>query len=123
MMPLKLPKRVNQKIQRQSNGCWLWLGCKHKNGYGKLRYDKVYWYAHRFVYAVLRSELKPELELDHLCQHRSCVNPWHMQQITHVQNMLLQWARRKLLADAIPSMSPDPSPEQQPEQSSSPVVP
>lgn len=52
------------------------------NGYGQ--FDKQY--AHRWAYEHLRTEIPEGLELDHLCRTRHCVNPWHLEPVTHAEN-------------------------------------
>ena len=40
------------------------------------------------VYALLVGEIPAGLELDHLCRVRECVNPQHLEAVTHHENML-----------------------------------
>lgn len=68
-------------------GCWIWYAWRHPLGYGKLllRSGKVA-LAHRYFYELTRGPIPPELELDHLCRRPSCVNPDHMEAVTHAEN-------------------------------------
>lgn len=56
--------------------------------------------AHREVYEFFRAEIPPGLEIDHLCGMRACVNPWHMEPVTHAENLRRAsdrlWANRSL---------------------------
>lgn len=65
------------------NGCWEWVGARYK-GYG--RYQKTG--AHRFVYELLRGPIAPHLTIDHLCRNPACVNPDHMEPVTHRENTM-----------------------------------
>lgn len=67
--------------------CWLWTGCKSKAGYGRLLFGGKQMYAHRVAYS-LEHTLDPLLEIDHLCRNRACVNPEHLEQVTHSDNLL-----------------------------------
>ncbi len=72
------------------NDCWNWTGYIRKNGYGQLRVrgDKLPWLAHRYVYSQLVGPLVEGHDLDHLCRNKACVNPKHLEQVTHRENCL-----------------------------------
>lgn len=85
-----LPNYVEEKIARQSNGCWLWKGSLSVDGYGAVRYKKQLWACHRLVYVLLKGEFDLTLELDHKFSHegcqRHCVNPDHLEPVTSAEN-------------------------------------
>lgn len=70
-----------------TNGCWEWLGCLNKGGYGKFRFRGEAWLAHRAGYELLIGPIPNGLELDHVCRNHWCVNPWHVEPVTHRENM------------------------------------
>jgi len=43
--------------------------------------------AHRLSYRLHKGEIPQGLELDHLCKAKSCVNPDHLEAVTHKENM------------------------------------
>ena len=45
-------------------------------------------YASRNVYEAHRGPVPEGKELDHLCRNHSCVNPWHLEPVTHRENIL-----------------------------------
>lgn len=82
-------ERFMEKIVPEPNsGCWLWTACVNHNGYAMLAMDgKPSRAAHRWYYELLHGPLAPGLELDHLCRVRSCVNPAHLEPVSHQANI------------------------------------
>jgi len=71
-----------------TEGCWLWTAGKSA-GYGRSRYERGKTRrAHRRVYELLIGPVPEGLELDHLCRNRACCNPWHLEPVTHRENIL-----------------------------------
>lgn len=69
-------------------GCWEWRGQKTLTGYGSFPLERGRGImAHRFAYQQLVGEIPEGLELDHLCRNRGCVNPDHLEPVTHLENM------------------------------------
>jgi len=78
------------KILVEDSGCWTWLGCLDKGGYGVFcvtiaGFKKTY-RAHRIVYETFKAKIPDGLVLDHLCRNRSCVNPEHLEPVTIKEN-------------------------------------
>ena len=70
------------------DGCWEWGGSRHFLGYGEFRWAGRKGKAHRFAYEWFVGAIPTGLELDHLCRERSCVNPDHLEAVTHRENVL-----------------------------------
>lgn len=66
------------------NDCILWKGRIDKDGYGRSGSKG----AHRVAYEEAGGTLIKGLEIDHLCRNRACVNPNHLEQVTHKVNTL-----------------------------------
>ena len=77
-----------------TDSCWLWTGGKTTLGYGvmgvgsKSGGDYRHVMAYRFGYEAMIGPIPKGLELDHLCRNPSCVNPAHLEPVTHRENML-----------------------------------
>lgn len=72
------------------SGCWLWMGKINMQGYGMLsRYPngkQKTLRAHVESYKRHVGPIPAGLELDHLCRVRHCINPAHLEAVTHQVN-------------------------------------
>lgn len=84
----KQPDRWRTRFARHSDtGCWEWTGTILDSGYGQYWSDGRGVYAHRYVYEQLVGPIPDGLTLDHLCRNRRCVNPAHLEPVTHRTNI------------------------------------
>jgi len=94
------PELIEDRIQRNSmtepnSGCWLWLGWLNKNGYGRMKLGSEKGgtmrqpMAHRASYEFYKGPIPEGMELDHICSVRCCVNPDHLEVVTHRENINL----------------------------------
>ena len=81
-------QRFNKKFIKDKSGCWLWQACTNADGYGKFLLHGKSSYAHRIAYVIYKNKIPAGLEIDHLCRVRSCVNPDHLEAVTHKINVL-----------------------------------
>ena len=83
--------RAVSKIVFQDNDCWVWTGSLDAYGYaqfydgtrtanGSPRMVKV----HRFMYQLLKMPILNDI--DHLCRNHCCVQPKHLEAVTHEEN-------------------------------------
>jgi len=68
--------------------CWEWMAAKDTKGYGVFNPNGVLVRAHRFAWENLVGQIPEGLELDHLCRVRHCVNPDHLEPVTHQINAI-----------------------------------
>mgnify|MGYP001593694735 FL=1 len=73
---------------RQELGpCWVWTAAVDSKGYGRFQLNRQNRIAHRVAFELRVGPIPSDLELDHLCRTRNCVNPEHMEAVTHLVNM------------------------------------
>ncbi len=67
--------------------CWVWVGSRERRGYGNMCVDGRSKKAHRIAVELTRGPIPDGLEVDHLCSNTSCVNPSHLEAVTHAVNV------------------------------------
>lgn len=90
-MATVMAPRITSRITK-SGGCWLRTTCLNPAGYSSmsLKVDgrQRYFLAHRVMYVYANGPIPIGHTIDHLCGHRNCVNPAHLEVVTHRQNVL-----------------------------------
>lgn len=74
------------------NGCWFWTGGRSR-GKGNKKWYGSFWHkgktirAHRFSHDEIgKKDCPPGYHRDHKCCFSLCVNPDHIEAVTHVEN-------------------------------------
>lgn len=89
--------------------CWIWTGNKvvnprykhqmygqftinHSTKYGQKKHTCV---AHKVAWEAVNGPVPQGLELDHLCEEKLCVNPAHLEAVTHQVNVIRGFMRKE----------------------------
>ncbi|KKM73271.1 hypothetical protein LCGC14_1412210 [marine sediment metagenome] len=80
--------RFWEKVETSPDDCWVWTGAKYPGGYGCFWDGKKSVLSHRFYWEQINGVIPKGLELDHLCRNPACVNPQHIEAVTHRENVL-----------------------------------
>ena len=81
-----------------ATGCWLWQATTNAAGYGILVWATKCYRAHKLMLEWATGQAIPaNMDVDHLCECRRCVNPSHLQAVSHAENL-----RRIRARDAAP---------------------
>lgn len=68
--------------------CFVHRKTPNSKGYVQVRLDGRLVSAHREMYERIVGPIPPELQLDHLCRNRRCVNPGHLEPVTCKENIV-----------------------------------
>lgn len=81
--------RINPLFHFENRGhktdCWIWAKGL-RGGYGVIRREGKNQVAHSYFWKRVYGEISEGLELDHVCRIRSCINPSHLEAVTHEEN-------------------------------------
>lgn len=82
-----ISERIHRMTRVDGNGCWLWTGSINRpTGYGVIGISGKTVFAHRASYMAFVGAIGEDREIDHLCRVRACVNPAHLEAVTHREN-------------------------------------
>lgn len=87
-------ERFLAKTRINAGGCWDWLGSTDGR-YGRFALThKREVKPHRFIWEWVNDCPFPDgLESDHTCNNTNCVNPQHIEPVTHSENQLRAYRR------------------------------
>lgn len=72
--------------------CLRWMGAHTQKGYGHVVQNGQTRPVHRVAYEVWLGPIPEGLEVDHVkargCLHRDCIEPTHLEAVTHAENVL-----------------------------------
>lgn len=91
------------------SGCWNWRLRRANGRYGQVERDGVAQQAHRWMWELHKGPIPDGLEIDHLCRNTGCVNPDHLEPVTHAENVRRYWAAVRgypLAPGAVPPRDP-----------------
>lgn len=80
----KAAQRFWAKVEK-TDTCWLWTGATIAAGYGALRREGKFLYAHRVSYELTYGGIPDGATIDHICHVRNCVNPKHLRLASYSQ--------------------------------------
>lgn len=92
MVDTKLKERFFNFIERDGD-CWIWIGHVTQNGYGQIKYKSKALAAHRLSYEIHKGPISEGMYICHSCDNPRCVNPEHLWEGTHTDNMRDMYAK------------------------------
>lgn len=76
-----------KSVIHSDNGCWIWTGRIHENGYGIISYRGVEVRVHVGAWVGVNGPKPKGMDLDHTCRVRPCLNPAHLELVTRKENL------------------------------------
>jgi hypothetical protein len=89
----RIPESEHYRLEDRGykTPCWIWQLSKRHGGYGQIktpgRPKDAPRPAHIVYYERYVGPIPAEAELDHLCRVPACVNPDHLEPVTHAENV------------------------------------
>jgi hypothetical protein len=99
MIAVDVLERFLQKFEVRESCCWEWIAARNKYGYGNFWARPLFVRAHRFAYELWVGQIPKDSELDHLCSNRACINPEHLEPVSHLINVKRAWAHKPRLTE------------------------
>lgn len=92
--------RFMAKVDRGGPGeCWPWLGAINlETGYGLFNQNGTTRLVHQVAYEIGYGKIPEGLEPDHTCRNRPCVNWFHLEAVTHRENVLRSYSPSAIAA-------------------------
>ena len=85
---------------RIPNECWEWKGSLRPKGYpqsvsvGGSRQNGLTYRPQRLMFHWFKYPIPDGFTIDHLCKNRKCVNPDHMEAVSHGENVVRALKRK-----------------------------
>jgi hypothetical protein len=109
---------IRKNIEVDGNGCWIWQKTLNETGYAQVNYripgvEQTGFLVHRLALEAKHGKELGSQAAHHKCAVRSCVNPEHLQPVTHRENIAEMFSRKAItdenneLRKALREIDPD----------------
>lgn len=91
----RTPHDYEERDMGHETPCWIWVRTIQWGGYGMVRRKDKNVLAHIAYYEEEHGPVPAGLEIDHVCGMPACVNPEHLEAVTHSENVRRAFVRRE----------------------------
>jgi hypothetical protein len=100
--PAPLAERFWRYVER-STGCWLWIGCRQRPGYGRIGREggKGTRYAHHVSWELHYGPIPEGQQVLHRCDNPPCVRPDHLFLGSQLENVRDMWDKGRAVPPPI----------------------
>lgn len=94
-----LADKLIARCVRAETGCLRWTGAHTPTGYGHIRIDWKTRPVHKVAHELWIGPVPDGYDIDHVyekgCRYRDCIEPSHLEAVTHATNVLRAYAARR----------------------------
>jgi hypothetical protein len=94
----RVAARILEEAGPLPSPCWVWQGSHSGAGrggsYPRMSLDGSTVAVHRVMWTQVHGYIPPKKQIDHRCENRLCVNPAHLQMVTHRRNQRFKSEQR-----------------------------
>jgi hypothetical protein len=83
----KQQQRLSRSFTVAMSGCWIAKNQPHPRGYSSITFNARRLQLHRLMFIITHGPLPAAWDVDHLCRTPRCVNPGHLEAVTHAENI------------------------------------
>ena len=82
--------KILSRVKTEKSGCWVWTGPTSGDGrgggYPRMCLNGHTVAVHRVMWTHFNGYIPGKKQIDHTCRNRLCVNPSHLEMVTHKEN-------------------------------------
>lgn len=79
--------KLKELIRKDTEGCIEWPFGRHRSGHGIINIERKTLYTHRILYEITHQKDITGLIIRHTCDNPGCINPKHLLEGTHQDNV------------------------------------
>lgn len=96
----RIRAKIAARVVVTDGGCQIWAGATSGKrgrgaGYPRMSLDGGTMAVHIVAWVIENGPVPPKKQIDHVCRNRLCINPDHLEMVTHLANQRRRDAARR----------------------------